>query len=564
MAELHSSNDLENAGLQVSDSATKDGNLVFHYKLPVDGLSLRSVGVVSSVPELRFAASPKVPTILEEDIATVFRLVSENKRPEFFYSCFPPTHPMHECRYFMHYSPGWLRWTAVGELLADADWNMKCLQVGVRANEDKSVFKSRSAESQLDGLATCLDFPNDGYGPVMMSCEYAKVQKSNDEVMFPEEPKMKIVASSSSLYSKYITAIYQSVAYFDEPNFLKMQELIKLILAVEWLYKKKGVRVNQEWVMKHTSKPTKAEAHPKLGARKKPPYDMIPQPTVFKRPSSDVTARTWEAVQYETLKTKCGVERQYGYLDFRDTSLVMFNEDGTPCPPEKYLKLMELKISNSYMTAVMSITMGKFDKCLTDEDPNTLLGFCKADIIPDVKSWYELISELTVPIPHIRQHPFVGIGVPMASGGVTTSNFVVREEPVQARAACVETEWKDNYKRSGPVLVVRARTEQVRTQGMYASLASCILLFDSYVYSFFSQEIFDWLIVTLLNLLKCQESSLQAGERVFPPRSAFCLPSLTPILSKNGWTTDRILHQNIRNLKNTITERHWLATSRLH
>ena len=58
---------------------------------------------------------------------------------------------------------------------------------------------------------------------------------------------MKIVDASNSLYSKYISEIYPSIAYHDEPRFLKMQELIKLILAAEWLTEK-GVRKSEQEV----------------------------------------------------------------------------------------------------------------------------------------------------------------------------------------------------------------------------------------------------------------------------------------------------------------------------
>lgn len=527
-----------NAALQVALKMLtefKDGNNAFCCQLPEDGLALHSVGIVDGVPELRFRASPKVPTIQEEDIATVFRLVSEKKRPEFYYINFPPTHPMHQCRYLMCYTPAWLRWTAVGELLADADWKMKCLHVGTKANENKSAFKSWSEESQLDNLATHLDFPKDGPNTsIFMSCEYATVQKDNDEMIFPEEPKMRIADQHSSLYTKYITEIYPSVAYYDEPNFLKMQELIKLILAVEWLYKEKGIRVNQEWMMKHTSN---AKPRPTPGTTKKPPYRMIPKPTVVKRPSSDVTANTREAGLYKTLKTKCQVERQYGYYDFASAQVNKFKEDGTPCPPQKCLKVcidhhltlhqclgihrkgwfyfpmetrddflkllpknsheekeiaplvpvtvdtkvdehgMEVKLTNSAQafsqTIAMTLTLDNSDKHFANESPKMpiMFGPCEA-IIPDVESWDELISELTVPVPHIWHAPFVGIGEPMATGGVTTSSFEVREEPLPKKVFQEETylERKGNYRSNGFTLGVCA--EQVRAQGTYVSITN--------------------------------------------------------------------------------------------
>ena len=76
-------------------------------------------------------------------------------------------------------------------------------------------------------------------------CESAKVQKDENEMVFPEEPKMKIIADTNLLYSKYVSEIYPGVAYHDEPRFLKIQELIKLILAAEWLTEK-GVRVSKK------------------------------------------------------------------------------------------------------------------------------------------------------------------------------------------------------------------------------------------------------------------------------------------------------------------------------
>ena len=539
--------------LEQGSTNSRDSNIAFRFKLPEDGLALRSVAInADGEPELRFDASPKVPTILEEDVATAFRLVSEDKRPGFFYTGFDPSHPLHHSRLFMQYSPAWLRWTPIGDLLADADWSMKCLNVGTRTDKEKSVFKSWSEGSQLEGLASHLDFPKDDLGPTMMSCEYAKVQKGDNEIVFPEEPKMKIKDGCSSLYSKYITQNYQSVAYYDEPKFLKMQELIKLILGVEWLYKEKGVRVNREWMMKHTSK-RKAAAQLNLSSTKKPPYEIIPQPTEFERPCSDVTVKTWEAEMYETLKTEYNVERRYGYYDFGGAEVIMFKEDGTPCPPQKCLKLgvehrsiidgmpadimkvsawfylpfpqnkmfeptelrdellkhlpknsckmitfpvpasvdtkvddstdesgVEVKVTNAFQPCaplalpplkeitVMTATMDNYDKLFANMDPNEPLqpeipGVCE-EISPGVESWDELINEMTVPVPRAWQAPFIGVGEPTARGGVTTHDFRVKEEPLRRKVVPEETQWKDNYKRSGRLLVVRAA--HVTAQGM--------------------------------------------------------------------------------------------------
>lgn len=523
----------------------EDGNVTFPFELPEDGLALHSANVIDGIPELCFKASPKVPTIQEQDVAAIFRLVSENRRPEFYYHLFPPTHPMHDCRYFKKYSPAWLRWTEVGELLAEADWKMKCLHIGATSDDEKNSFRSWSAGSQLGGLATRVDFPEDGFGNIMMTCDYAKVQENEEEIVFPEEPKMMITDNNNSNYSKYITDIYQNVAYYDEPKFLKMQEVIKLILAVEWLFREKGVRVNHQWMMNHTSKEADKTAYAKM----KPPYDMIPKPTVFERPSSDVTTKTMEAELYDALKAYHGVERHFGYFDFSSAQAIMFKDNGTPCPPQKCLRIcieyrqafknettmkrkewhilpfennveptkdeilkllpkdsqeiaspmqvlkvedfskgnsVQLKIDNSIqpfplfpftMTTVMMASLGSSDdNSFVDEDPNmpilpAIPGVCEA-LIPNVKSWDELISELSVPIPHVQQAPFLGFGEPTASGGVSTSNFAVRKEPMRERVVQEETERKENYIRRDDILGVQAAVN--RTQGMYSN---CIIDF---------------------------------------------------------------------------------------
>ena len=499
---------------------SNDSDIAFRFKLPKNDLALRSVRVVDGVPELLFDASRKVPTIQEKDVAAAFRLAQEKKRPEFFYRDFPPTHPLFLCRKFMQYSPTWLRWTGVGELLAEADWTMKCLNVGARSNEDKTSFKSWSHSSNLDGLAISLDFPSErSSGSIIMSCEYVKMEKNDDEIWFPEEPKMRIKSDCSPLYSKYITECYPSIAYHDEPKFLKVQELIKLVLAVEWLYNEKGVRMNQEWVRKHTS-------GDKLEASKKPARGMIPVPELTVRPTSDVMVKTWEVEMYKKLK----VERRYGYYDFGGAEVVMFKEDGTKCPPQKCLKffredssiignesiktgkgwlylpfpmaeaaenlaqirdhflgllsqndrsmitypipalieftiedsidgnILELKCTHTFKPCpplvlppmkkitIIKVTLDNYDKLFASEDPNQSIpeipGICEA-VIPNVNSWSELISELTVPAPQVWLLPFTGVGVASAAGGVTTTNIKVVQEPLVSKVA--ETQWNDDY-----------------------------------------------------------------------------------------------------------------------
>ena len=322
----------------------EDDGFAFRFTLQPDGLALRSVAIVDDVPEIRFDASHKVPTIMEEDVAIALRLALEGNRPEFFFVWIDVEHPFYG-RQFKQYKPQWLRGTSVGNLLFDADWSMKCLCIGARSNDEKSAFWGWQKTSQLEGLATMFDFPEDDipFGtPIIMSCESAKVQKDENEMVFPEEPTMKIVADTNSLYSEYISNIYPSIAYHDEPRFLKMQELIKLILAAEWLIEK-GVRVSKKWMMAHTGKPREiAKAIEVVQSRayqdktRSPPEELIPsQSATVKIPSSNVSVKT---EQYRCL-AKCGYGHRYG-CNFGNKEEVKFDKDGALCELQRSVKVV--------------------------------------------------------------------------------------------------------------------------------------------------------------------------------------------------------------------------------
>ena len=554
MTNHHKSDEDTNLALRCAESLSsskEEDGFAFHFKLPADGLALRSVAVVEGVPEISFDASRKVPTITEEQVATVFRLASEGARPEFFYIPIPIGHPFFG-RQFEQYLPPWLKGTSFGESLSDADWTMKCLSIGARSNEEKSTFLAWQKTSQLEGLATQLDFPEDRpSGSIMMSCEYAKVQKDENQMAFPEEPKLRIVSDSNSHYSKYITKMLPSIAYDDEPLFLRMQELIKLILAAEWLTEK-GVRVSRRWMIAHTTKPSHvvkaiegaecSTSHQLQDKTKRPPKDMVPQPAArVKRPRSDVTVQTLEAEQYRHL-AKCGVSRRYGWHDFGSNEMIMFEEDGTPCRRQKSLKFFlkesidgigkrsawlslplppnipspsiaelgeqivkqlpqsshqeltgpfgrllvdvtvdshaigkdgaELKVTKTIQptpplalpqlreTTVVKASVSDYDMLYGEMDPNQPIwpeipGLCK-EVIPNVRSWNELFNE-TVPRPRVWQVPYIGVGVPAASGGVTTRDIPVREESMKRVPPSSETPWVDQYKKRGSQLVVRAQ-----------------------------------------------------------------------------------------------------------
>ena len=543
-----------------TSSSVEDGKFAFRFNVP-EGLGIGSVGIVEGKPELRFRPSPHTPKITEEDFAAALRLAVEGERPEFFYVAIPPGHPFYG-RQFKQYKPPWMRGTSFGEVLSEVDWEMKSLHIGAKSNDTKTEFCAWQKDSKLKGLATKFDFRySKSGGSVIMSCNSVKVQTSNNELVFQGEPRMRINAESSMRYSKYISKKFNAVAYHDEPLFMKMRELVKLILAAEWLVEK-GVQVDEEWMMRCTQpKPSLKEEMKAIEENGctvesmiagEPPSEMIPQPINFQPPNSNVTVNTKEAEMYRSL-AKQGVRRRYGWYDRGLNEGVMFEEDGTLFQQQRSLKMvieqtsstndkvteqkflrlhlalpsnvplpkmsefghtaseflpahsvqheimnnlghisanfnLEHRISDQYVetkvsrefqpshpsaflrvkeTTTMKVSVDDFDTLYGDLDPNLPIrpeipGKCEA-VIPNVKSWTELYNE-TVPWPHTWQTPYIGVGEPVTSGGVSTRHIPVREETMKPRAVERETTWKDSYTRRGQELVTRA--VNVVTKGM--------------------------------------------------------------------------------------------------
>ena len=559
----------------VTASSVEDGKFVFHFNLPGEGLGLRGVGIVDGKPEFRFSASPNTPTISEEEIAAALRLAYEDKRPEFFYIRIPPGHPFFG-RQFKQYKPQWLRKTSFGETLAEADWKMKCLQIGARSNENKTEFWAWKNTSKLEGLASTFDFrKTQSSGSVIMSCNLVKVQKGDNEMRFVGEPWMRINAESNMRYSKYISKHFRAIAYHDEPLFLKVQELIKLVLAAEWLVKK-GLKVDEDWMMNRTRATVKSRSQPQavkaietngctdaVNTVKEPLSEMIPQPVNFNPPNRNVTVTTKEAEENRAVAKK-GVRRRYGWYDRGLNEGVMFDQDGSLFLRQRSLKMvyrqntsvngeltevglirlhlalppnadippmsefghyatqllptqsahqeftnalgpisadikvendvtdkgLELKVTREFQpshlqtplhvveTITAKISVDDFDTLYSGMDPNKPIwpeipGTCEA-VIPNVNSWTELYNE-TVPWPHTWQSPYIGVGEPVAGGGVSTRHIPVREEAIRPRKPVTETSWKDNVKRRGQELVVRGLN--VISQGMFSCTVLIISLY---------------------------------------------------------------------------------------
>ena len=398
----------------MASKKTNHTGVSFQFKLPSEGLALRSVTVENGTPRLIFDPALKVPTLTEEDVGIACRLACEESRPEFFYKPFPMTHPYFS-RQYMHHNPAWLRGTSVGELLSEADWTMKCLHIGARSDKKKEKFWAWQETSNLEGLANVLDFPDDNFpGSVIMSCESVEVQKSENELVFVGEPKMTIKDDGNSTYTKYISEIYPSIAYHDEPLFLKIQELIKLIVATEWLIKEKKVRFSRKWMMECSaaksqeasqavevkSKDTKEEeAREIIGNFEK----QLPEATHKEIPT--VQGAVQLDVSVDKSITESGIEANI-------TTEIQYS-------------FSSLKIEK---TATVRASVHDHDMVYEGMDPNMPIqpeipGLCTA-VVPNVQSWSELFSQ-TVPWPRVWLLPFEGAGPLSTTGGVSTSTIPV-------------------------------------------------------------------------------------------------------------------------------------------
>ena len=428
---------------------TAEGGFAFIFNLP-GGLSLRSVAIVDGVPEFRFGATPNVPKITCEDVAGALRLASEGLKPEFYYIPIPSWHPYFG-RQFNDYRPLWLRGTSIGDLLLNVDWAMKCLTSGLRSDDNRSQFWAWKETSKLTGLATRLDFkPEKSSGSIIMSCKLVKVQKSDNQLVFKGEPKMQICDETSTQYSKYISDVFPSVAHYDEPLFLKMRELIKLITAAEWLLEK-GVHFNRNWMMEYTKPRLQQETSQaialKSGANSNIEHEIVSFMKSLPR-----------SVHQEVIG-----ELGPMTVDITVDKAICRND----CMALKLTRKIQLSpdLPEVKETATIKASMHNLDELYKGMDPNmpiqTKIQDTCEEIIPHVKSWSELF-QATVPWPevwHLHKVSQKEIQMSAASGGVSTRSFPVKSTYKEVSVDSRQTTWENqHYGSHGDKLAVRAST----------------------------------------------------------------------------------------------------------
>ena len=394
------------------------------FNLPEKGLTLRSVKIEDGVPRLIFDAadSSELVTITEEEIAAAVRLVVEGERPEFFYIGIPPGHPFYG-RQYKHYVQEWLRGTAFGKTLEEVDWLMKCLTIGTKTNDARTRFWAASNTTNLEGrLGTCMDFPSDrSSGSVKMSCKSVKVEETENELIFigNSESMLQIINDTSPLYSKYITAVLDSIAHYDVPQFLKMKEYIKLILAMEFVIKDRGVQFDREWFMGLTNTPNKNRSASQA----------------IEVPGSEVPDVNFEALLDSLSPTQTDTEME---VTKKAKSGVKFTK----------------KSGTSKSTCTVAVSINDYDMLYDEFDPQEPLGFDDdGSIVPAVDSWSELYRE-TVPWPRVWIFPSAGLAgvrsLQTAGGGVTTKHIPTARVPVGTSSKYTPRMKPEGVKRKGP------------------------------------------------------------------------------------------------------------------
>ena len=470
-----------------------DDGFTFPIGRPRGGRALRSVAIVHGAPELRFDQSNHTPSLTEDEVAAVCRLVYEGVRPQFSFIGIPFGHPFFG-RQYKKFDPPWLNGTALGELLFEVDWKMKCLSIGLQTDEAKSVFFSREKTSKTKGLATCLDFdsPTDS-GSIFMSSGDVPVVQYDDELVFKNDPNLSVISDHRPNYRKYINRVLPKIAEYDEPHFTKFQEVLKMILAVEWL-RDKGIEMSEKWMT------TSAKCSSKSHAAQLPANDNdtaecqgvlgLSTNSTAKEcitSSVDVSPNEEETENFRRVAASSG-GIWYGWQDEGSGEMVQFTENGELCAEVKSERMsitqcvmvdgvrlsMEEWLKKGGMMRMLNahpfgkeqpeqdVTSGhefseivKVDTHMSDDyeckETTVTLDICPGTkivtvirasakdlntvykdfptCIPGVESWNDLLDQ-TVPWPRVWLTSRDGAGLLTVGGGVRTDTMrAVPERP---------------------------------------------------------------------------------------------------------------------------------------
>ena len=286
---------------------------------------------------------------------------------------------------------------------------MKCLMVGARSNKEMTNFKAWEKTSKLEGFASTLDFfddENPTSQSVFMSCG-----EEEEELWFVGEPHMKIDAGPCKSYSEYITAILDSIAYYDEPVLLKMREVPKLILVAEWL-KKHDVPISESWMNENIQpKPEvvkdlqqRQRKHPSVRELEPMLKTLVEKPRPTTLPHISFGSSEIHVDRVQVLDDHL--------IEWKDTRKVKI-----PWLPEVTV------------TRKVRASFDDFDRVYERLDPampiNFFPGIDPVQKAPVVSSWSEL-SQLVVSCPVVWQPALLGFTKPTEGGGVNMGNVAAK------------------------------------------------------------------------------------------------------------------------------------------
>ena len=172
------------------------------------------------------------------------------------------------------------------------------------------------------------------------------------------------------------------MAYHDEPLFLQMKEIIKLIIAVEWM-KKRGVKVNKSWIRDCT--------------KSQRPSTLIP---VTIKPTPDQLKEMLASMKEEHSKA----------LQSHDAGTQSHDSSAVSCDTNTTVEVTDTSAIATVKRSIKDVIETRTLQISDDHDlvfqhlnPQMPLGFCSQLmrlLIPDVTSWKQLFAE-TVSWPHV-------------------------------------------------------------------------------------------------------------------------------------------------------------------
>ena len=396
-------------------------------------------------PKLQFddarLESTESPT--EDEFAGVLRTTYHDKtRPEFVFRTIAPPNPL-AGRQYCDYSPTWMRGTRLGKLTIEADVWMKSLATNVKplancvaggggGDGEGSRFVAWNQNTCVRGMKTSDDFPREERsGSIFLKCANVEFSETDDALVFPNDPIMKIESTASPKFGAYLSNIYDDVVFDGASVFERVRELPKMIVIAEWL-KEKGVEIDEEWLWEKT------QSNPSI------------VPETFQRVKSSAKGQT--SVVPVKQKADFDLRQMMNRVAERDGREVLFGRFG-PIHLETKYEITNYVVDGSRHSAdvvtkigVAGVAQPLFQFCETvrasvsDDDLDWIYEGLNpwspidgSFSLPNVKSWSELHEQSIDPfcniiVPRTKARGWCDISI-CGGGGCSMKSFSTQHVP---------------------------------------------------------------------------------------------------------------------------------------